>query len=89
MLVPIDNLGWGDEVPLRDIPNEKHWSEDYCFFGHDIKSNVGLYLHLGRWAQDLGIWRKQVYIYLPDGTSLSGAAHRTPRQAAQSGRHLV
>ena len=71
MLVPIENLALVDELPLRDIPGEKHWSENYCFFGHDYESNVGLYLHIGRWAQDPRIWREQVYIYLPDGTSLS------------------
>ncbi|MET0988432.1 MAG: hypothetical protein ABW034_23785 [Steroidobacteraceae bacterium] len=42
-----------------------------CFFGHDYESNCGLYVHIGRWAQDPTIWREQVYVYLPDGTSLS------------------
>jgi hypothetical protein len=71
MLVAIDNLPFKDEVPLVELPHEKLWSENYCFFGHDYQSNVGLYLHIGRWAQDPTIWREQVYIYLPDGTSLS------------------
>ena len=71
MLIPIDNLALSDELPLGEIPAEQHWSENYCFFGHDHESNVGLYLHIGRWAQDPSIWREQVYIYLPDGTSLS------------------
>ena len=71
MLVPVPRLAFADEVPLAAIPPEKHWSENYCFFGHDFASNVGLYLHIGRWAQDPTIWREQIYVYLPDGTSLS------------------
>jgi hypothetical protein len=57
-------------VPL---PDEKWWSENYCFSGFDPQSGIGFWLHTGRWILDPTIWREVVIIRFADGTV---AAHR-------------
>ncbi|MET0986452.1 MAG: hypothetical protein ABW034_13700 [Steroidobacteraceae bacterium] len=71
MLVATNSISLADELPLEHIPPEKRWSENYCFIGYDFVTRVGLYLHIGRWLQDPTIWREQLYVYLPDGTTLN------------------
>lgn len=87
MLVATDTIALADELPLAKIPSEKWWSENYCFIGYDFAADVGLYLHMGRWLQDPTVWREEVYVYLPDGTTLNyrslgrGDAGKGPRGA--------
>ena len=98
MLVPVE-LTLDQEVPVTAIPPEAHWSENYCFLGYDYVANIGVYLHIGRWAHEQTIWREQIYVWLPDGSSLSqralgrGDCSRGPQGALlqfhceQPGRH--
>jgi hypothetical protein len=63
------------ELPLQaPFPELPHWSENYCLAGHDPKSGIGFWLHLGRWRKDLGQWRETIIINLPDGNVI---AHRS------------
>lgn len=71
MLIALESLSFEDEVPTRQIPDEPLWTENYCYIAYDFETNVGLYLHIGRWLQDPSLWREQVYVYLPDGTTLN------------------
>jgi hypothetical protein len=71
MLVAKDAIPLADELPITVIPREKYWTENYCYIGYDFETQVGLYLHIGRWLQDPTIWRECVYVYLPDGTTLN------------------
>lgn len=57
-----------DELPVAELPDIPHWSENYCYEGYDKKANVGFWLHLGRWPRDPNLWREQLWVYLPDGT---------------------
>ena len=71
MLIARETISLADELPVSIIPQEKHWTENYCYIGYDFETQVGLYLHIGRWLQDPTIWRECVYVYLPDGTTLN------------------
>jgi len=63
-----------DEIPVSELPDIPHWSENYCFEGYDEQSNIGFWLHLGRWPRNPQLWREQLWVYLPDGsyTSMRG-----------------
>jgi hypothetical protein len=63
------------ETPLKPpFPDLPHWSENYCLAGHDPRTGVGFWLHLGRWRKDLEQWRETIIINLPDGNVI---AHRS------------
>jgi hypothetical protein len=61
------NLTETDELPVPLQPIE-FWSENYCFDAFDRRSNVGVWMHLGRWSRQPALWREQTKIFLPDGS---------------------
>jgi hypothetical protein len=70
------------EAPLKPpFPDVAHWSENFCLAGHDPKSEIGFWLHLGRWRKDLTQWRETIVINMPDGTVV---AHRSYGNALTS-----
>jgi hypothetical protein len=71
-----------DDKPARKpLPDEKFWTENYCFTGFDPSSGIGFWLHTGRWILDPEIWREVVIIRFPDGTV---AAHRAYGNALET-----
>ena len=64
-----------------DVPN---WSENYALSGYDRKTGVDVFLALGRWRQDLSLWREMITIALPDQTVL---AHRAVGNARARGKN--
>jgi hypothetical protein len=48
----------------------KNWSENLLVWGHDPKSQLCLWTHMGRMPYDPEIWEGVTYIYLPDGDLL-------------------
>jgi hypothetical protein len=61
---------WEDELPVKTLPHDPKWRENYCFDGYDSKNDIGFWIHCARWNQDTRFWREQVLFYLPDGTYL-------------------
>jgi hypothetical protein len=62
-----------EECPIREIPTQEEWSENFALAGFDPESGVDIFLHIGRWRKNLALWREVVTIALADGTIL---AHR-------------
>jgi hypothetical protein len=61
---------WEDELPVKQLPDDPTWRENFCFDGYDRQRDIGFWIHCGRWSLDPRIWREQVLLYLPDGTYL-------------------
>jgi hypothetical protein len=59
-----------DELPVRRLPDDPAWLENFCFDGYDHRRDVGFWIHCGRWWRDHTIWREQVLVYLPGNTYL-------------------
>lgn len=59
-----------DELPVRELPADRRWLENFCFDGYDHRRDVGFWIHCGRWWRDPSIWREQVQVYWPGGTYL-------------------
>lgn len=66
----MSNLNWEDELPVKNLPDDPAFRENYCFWGYDRERAVGFWVHMGRWPLDNRIWREQVLVYLPDGDYL-------------------
>jgi len=60
-----------DELPVKSLPADSDWSENYAFVCYDYEKKVGFAAYIGRWVKNPAIWREQLYLYLPDGTFLS------------------
>jgi hypothetical protein len=71
-----------EDVPVREVPAIDDWSENFCLAGYDPACGVDLFIHIGRWRKDVGIWRETVAVALPDGTvavhRAIGAANAAP-----------
>lgn len=50
-----------------DVP---HWSETHFFHVWSPDEGVGIFLHMGRWPDDLDLWWAQTIALLPDGELL-------------------
>ena len=61
---------WDDELPVKTLPPDPSWRENFCFDGYDKDRDVGLWIHCGRWSLDPRIWREQVLVYWPGGDYL-------------------
>ena len=59
-----------EDTPIKAIPNIANWSENFALAVFDPVRNISVFLHIGRWRQDLGLWRENVIISLPDGTTV-------------------
>ena len=66
----INNVTWEDELPVKILPPDPAFRENYCTWGYDRERAIGFWIHLGRWPLDTRIWREQVLVYLPDGDFL-------------------
>jgi hypothetical protein len=53
---------------MPEPPAEGGWRENYCFDGYDPVTDIGFWIHMGRWPHDPGLWREQVLVYALDGT---------------------
>lgn len=73
-----------EDFPISRIPDMAYWSENYALGGFDPKSGIDAFLALGRWRQDLSMWREMITIALPDGSVL---AHRAIGDARVNGRN--
>lgn len=58
-----------DEEPTGITPAVENWSENYCWHGYDLKSRSGAFLQFGRWVRNPEIWREQVLLFYPDGST--------------------
>lgn len=54
-------------VPPPDVPG---WSETMYFHVWNPEAGVGVFVHVGRWPQDLDLWWAQTIALLPDGELL-------------------
>ncbi len=79
-------------APVRDrcldAPSgEPFFSENFMFSTFDPKADIGLWLHLGTWPTDFGLWEDQVLISLPDDQGLLWmySYHRTARERRPAG----
>lgn len=83
-------LTLADETPATEIPDIPWWTENFCFPAFDPVTNVGFWIHLGRWSKDPTIWREQILLFLPDGTFLIHRAYGTkgPRSDGAAGAGL-
>lgn len=59
-----------DELPVRELPADPRWLENFCFDGYDHQRDIGFWIHCGRWWRDHSIWREQVLVYWPGETYL-------------------
>ena len=64
------SISWADELPVASLPDDPSWRENFCFDGYDRQRNIGFWIHCGRWSLDNRIWREQVLVDWPDGSSL-------------------
>ena len=63
-------IDFADELPAETIPDIETWSENYCWTGYDYENHIGYWLHLGRWVEDPTIWREEIVLLMPDGSTL-------------------
>jgi hypothetical protein len=56
------------DTPIPPVPGQ---SENLVFFGHDPKTGLSFWSHLGRLAPDGSIWEGIFALYLTDGSVLS------------------
>ena len=65
----------GDLI-VPPMPGVANWSENLFFLPYDHVKQAGAAMHLGRSAQDPGIWREYLHVFLPGGRTLEiGRAH--------------
>lgn len=58
-----------EDIPIPVIPTDiPNWSENFALAGYDPKTNIGLFMHIGRWRKDLTQYREMVAVALPDGS---------------------
>jgi hypothetical protein len=60
----------GDLI-VPPIPGVANWSENLFFLPYDHAKQAGAAMHLGRSAQDPGIWREYLHVFLPGGRTLA------------------
>lgn len=73
-----------EDFAAASVPDLPNWSENYALGGFDRKAGIDAFLALGRWRQDLSLWREMITIALPDGTVLG---HRAVGNAQVKGRN--
>ena len=67
------------EFALRDAAELERFAENFLVVTYDPKLDIGLWLHLGTWPDDFGIYEDQVLISLPgDGGQLCMFAYHRP-----------
>jgi hypothetical protein len=64
------SISLDDELPVRQLPPDPKWLENFCFDGYDHRRDIGFWIHCGRWWRDPSIWREQVLVYWPGETYL-------------------
>ncbi|MFA5630639.1 MAG: hypothetical protein WC997_03915 [Porticoccaceae bacterium] len=65
-----EQVSWEQELPVKTLPDDPSFRENYCTWGYDRERAIGFWIHMGRWPLDTRIWREQVLVYLPDGDFL-------------------
>jgi len=58
---------WEDELPIDPPPSDPAWRENLCFDGYDARTDLGFWVHMGRWPGAPELWREQVLVYAPGG----------------------
>jgi hypothetical protein len=58
-----------NELPVTEIPDVPHWSENYWYVGSDPDSGHSFFLHLGR-SPHPELWREMMVLLLPSGDAL-------------------
>ena len=55
-----------DEYPIRELPTQPLWCENYAFSCFDAKCELAMIALLGRWPMDTTLWRELLLISLGD-----------------------
>ena len=63
------------DLIVPPVPGVENWSENLFFLPYDHVKQVGAAMHLGRSAQDPGIWREYLHVFLPGGRQRSRDEH--------------
>jgi hypothetical protein len=59
------------DLIVPPVPGVENWSENLFFLPYDHAKQVGAAMHMGRSAQDPGIWREYLHVFLPGGRVLA------------------
>lgn len=79
------------EHVLLDPADVPSFSENLLFALYDAEHDLGLWLHLGTWPTDWGIWEDRVLVSLPDGGGVitSRSYLRTPTDRRPGAANLT
>lgn len=59
-----------EDTPIAEVPDIANWSENFALAVFDPIRNIHVFCHIGRWRKDMSLWRENVIIALPDGTTV-------------------
>jgi hypothetical protein len=76
------------EYALAESPNIPNFAENYMLSAFDPRADLGMWLHLGTWPEDFGIWEDFAAINLPDDILWMYAYRRTPKERRPAGSNL-
>jgi hypothetical protein len=78
------------ERTLREPTGQTRFAENLMFALSDPSLGISMWLHLGTWPDDFGIWEDYVQLHLPNGTGTlwSKAYMRTPPELRPAGPNL-
>ncbi|MGE4432317.1 MAG: hypothetical protein AB7E05_16420 [Sphingobium sp.] len=71
-----------DEYPMKDLPPEKWWSENFFVGLACFETKVSVFYSIGRWHSEPTLWRENILVAFPDGTV---AFHRGYGRASEEG----
>jgi hypothetical protein len=78
-----------DETPMKVMPATPDWCENYAWAGFDPKSGIGHFFSMGRWIEDLNLWRSITHVALPGGRVLTSKNFGYGSERGPSSRELT
>jgi hypothetical protein len=79
-----------DRALAEPRPGVEAYGENYLMVSYEPTADMGLWLHLGTWPEDFGLWEDIVLMALPgdEGLIWTRGYHRTPRELRPAGPNL-
>src|SRR5437660_10600778 len=70
-------------------PDTPMYAENFMLSAYDPAADVGMWLHLGTWPEDFGLWEDFLVVNLPDDVLWMSAYHRTEPERRPAGSNLA
>jgi hypothetical protein len=71
------------------LPSKPDWCENYAWAGYDPQSGIGHFFSMGRWIEDLNLWRSITHVALPGGRVLTSKNFGYGSERGPSSRELT